>query len=215
MGTRDEPIKLPDDFEDTLAALLAVPPKGSDTPPSAEDVAAALITAHPGITQMQLHKMLYLVQAAHLAWYGSPAFKERIEAWRWGPIVRTIAGHYKHFGKQPIMKPESGNPDTISPKTHRIVQHIVARFGDVDAFDLADTTKVDGSPWKTVWGDRGENDSSQEEIPVVMIANFHRKHGLAMDTPTDEELPTYQRLIAGDRDAISELLQRAVAARTS
>ncbi|HEX9978628.1 MAG TPA: type II toxin-antitoxin system antitoxin SocA domain-containing protein, partial [Acidimicrobiia bacterium] len=95
MSKHDEPIELADDFEHTLAALLAVPPKGSEEPSSALDVAAALIEMRPGPDQMQLHKLLYLVQAAHLAWYGSPAFRERIEAWRWGPMVRRVAGHYK------------------------------------------------------------------------------------------------------------------------
>jgi len=34
------------------------------------DVAAAILEQRPGLTQMQLHKLTYLVQAADLAWFG-------------------------------------------------------------------------------------------------------------------------------------------------
>ncbi len=46
-----------------------------------DDVAAALIEARPGLDHLQLQNLLYLVQAAHLAWFGEPAFDEPIEVW--------------------------------------------------------------------------------------------------------------------------------------
>src|SRR3989304_1483054 len=128
MSEHDKPIELTDDFEHTLAPLLAVPPKGSEEPPSALDVTAALIEMRPGPDQMQLHKLLYLVQAAHLAWYGSPAFRERIEAWRWGPMVRRVAGHYRGHGRYPIAQAQGGDPGRLPPRTRKVAERVVQRF---------------------------------------------------------------------------------------
>jgi len=206
MSKHDEPIELADDFEHTLAALLAVPPKGSEEPSSALDVAAALIEMRPGPDQMQLHKLLYLVQAAHLAWYGSPAFRERIEAWRWGPMVRRVAGHYKGHGRYPIAQPQGSDPGRLAPRTRKVVERVVQRFGHLDGPTLAAITKVAGGPWHQVWGDRGPEDSSQEEIPLTLIADYHRTHDLAPSQPTPDEAQAIRRYLDGDTGAFVEML---------
>lgn len=219
----NDPISLPGDFEEMLAALLAVRPEGSDEPPSAVDVAAAIIRARPELDQMQLHKLLYLTQAAQLAWYGTSAFKERIEAWRWGPMVRRVAGHYKNFGRNPIKKPASGNPDNVPRRTLLVMERVLGEYGSLDGPTLADMTKVVGGPWHQVWGDRPPEATGQDEIPVVVIANYHRRHGMGGEiarrhglrgevaTPTEAAL--IKRYLEGDKDAFPELLALSIANR--
>ena len=40
-----------------------------------------------GISNLKLQKILYFVQAYFLIETGSPCFKEKIEAWDFGPVV--------------------------------------------------------------------------------------------------------------------------------
>src|SRR3990172_2564950 len=142
-----------DDFEDTLAALLAT--GGPATATSAVDVAAAVIERHPGLDQMQLHKLLYFVQAASLAWFEEPAFAERIEAWQYGPVVRRVAGLYMDFDTDPIPAPVRGRADRLDKRLSWVVDRVVAEFGHQSGVALARLTKVDHGPWQIARGDLG------------------------------------------------------------
>ena len=54
------------------------------------------------ITNLKLQKLLYYAQAWHLAHFGSPLFSDDIEAWQYGPVIKSIYQKYSKFGNQPI-----------------------------------------------------------------------------------------------------------------
>ena len=54
-----------------------------------------------GISNLKLQKLLYYAQAWHLALYGEPLFRDRIEAWVHGPVVPPVFGAFKHNKWQP------------------------------------------------------------------------------------------------------------------
>ena len=181
---------------------------------SAVDVAAALIKSRPGIDQMQLHKLLYLVQASSLAWFDTPAYEEAIEAWIYGPVTRTVAGHYKQYGNQPIERPASGDEAKLSKRTKWIVGQVVNEFGDLDGFTLADLLKQPEGPWHTTRRDLPEEASSDREIPLKVIADYHRVHGIVPEEPTPEENGLAQRFFDGDDEALAELFETSTGVRT-
>jgi len=47
------------------------------------------------LNALKLQKLLYYVQAWHLAFYGKPLFEEKFQAWVHGPVNRTIYDRYK------------------------------------------------------------------------------------------------------------------------
>jgi uncharacterized phage-associated protein len=161
---------------------------------SAIDVAAAIITRHPGLDQMQLHKLLYLIQAAFLSWFGDKAFNERIEAWTWGPMTRGVAGHYMQYDRQLIDKPNGGDPTQLGPRLSWTVDEILRKYGDFDGPALALLTKAPGSPWVETRGDLPGDAVSDREIPTTLIQAWHRRHGV-----------TLERFLGGDDDAFAAL----------
>ena len=63
----------------------------AETPePSTTRVAAEIRRRRIGIGKARLHKLLYYVQGYHLAWRGTPAFEDNIEAWEKGPVVAAL-----------------------------------------------------------------------------------------------------------------------------
>jgi uncharacterized phage-associated protein len=178
------------------------------------DVAAAVLERHPGLDQMQLHKLLYLIQAASLSWYGEPAFVHEIQAWSFGPVVRGVAGFYKDFGDQPIDHPVTGDSSRLDDRAHWIVEQVVDDFGDLSGPELARLTKAKDSPWRQVRGDLPDDDPSQIEIPRGLIESFHRVHGVVVERPSDQE----QRLInlfldEGKDDAFADIFESATGTR--
>lgn len=157
---------------------------------------------------MQLHKLLYLIQAANLAWFGEPAFEERIEAWQWGPVVRGVAGAYMGFKSEPIDEPISGNPNRLDDRTAWVVDRVVTRYADKDGPTLAKLVKGKGTPWRAVRHDLPDSAKSDREIPPSLIEDFHRRMGL---TPLKLK-PGHQRLaerfFEGDHHALEQLFER-------
>lgn len=180
---------------------------------SARDVAAAIIEQNPGLDQMQLHKLLYLVQAAHASWFDEPAFDERIEAWKWGPVVRGIAGQYMDFGYRPIDEPVSGDSSAVDERTQWVINRVLKDYRSLSGPDLATVTKAPETPWRQVRGDLPETASSDVEIPVRLMAEYHQLHGVLPAEPSEYEVELAERFFDGDSDALAELFELATGVR--
>lgn len=69
------------------------------------DVAIYIISSMQ-VDNLKLQKLLYYSQAVHLVMHdGKPLFDESIEAWAYGPVVRSVYNRYKRNGFDAI-KPE-------------------------------------------------------------------------------------------------------------
>jgi uncharacterized phage-associated protein len=184
------------------------------TTDSAFDVAAALIEQHPGLDQMQLHKLLYLTQAASLAWFDTELFDQPIEAWTWGPVVRGVAGHYKRHKNGPISAPESGDSSRISARARGIVERILQDFGHLPGPRLAKLVKGPGTPWRESRGALPSDAASDIVIPLPLIREYHRTHGLIARSPTEAVMHLAQRFLDGDREeSLIDLMKAATGQR--
>ena len=81
---------------------------------SAHEVAAAIQARLPGVDQMKLQKLLYFAQGHHLADFGELLFREDIEAWKYGPVVRVVYEADRDHTEWPETRPEM----TVSRAKH-------------------------------------------------------------------------------------------------
>ena len=49
------------------------------------------------VTPLKLQKLLYYCQGYSLALTGKPAFHDKIEAWRYGPVIDSVYQEYKKY----------------------------------------------------------------------------------------------------------------------
>lgn len=54
------------------------------------------------ITNLQLQRILYLVQRNFLQKRGCPAFEDSIQAWQFGPVIPCVYYYFCGFGAMPI-----------------------------------------------------------------------------------------------------------------
>lgn len=111
-----------------------------------EDVAALLMQHLETTTTMKLQKLLYYCQGWHLAWDGVPLFKDRIEAWANGPVVRSI---YRRHRKRFTLShpwPKSGDPDRLGQDETETVEAVLDGYGDWSAQQLTRSTHRE-PPW--------------------------------------------------------------------
>ena len=79
---------------------------------SALDVAAYILSHLGPMTTMKLQKIVYYCQAWSLVWDEKLLFKEDIEAWANGPVVRELFNY--HRGQYMISSVLIGNPDFMT-----------------------------------------------------------------------------------------------------
>ena len=194
---------------------------------SAHDVAALLIdkqlAAGRSIDKLQLQKLLYLVQGSNLVFWGEPAFREPIHAYRKGPVVRVVEETYREATDAwNIDRPLGGRPDRLSTEVIETVEEVVRRFGTWSGPALEAFTKDSGSPWVMVRGNLAADEpSTQLEIPVTAMDEWFHGRGLPSASPTtrwdaspDERQAATQELDAAQRrgaftSAISDDERRA------
>lgn len=106
---------------------------------SAHDVAAILREQIPGLPTLKLHKLLYYVQAHHLAAVDEPLFGEAVSAWDMGPVVVPLWQAENEGQPKPPRR-------ELSAGQLNIVDYVVTRYGSLSGVDLMHLTHAE-DPW--------------------------------------------------------------------
>lgn len=98
-----------------------------------------------GITNLKLQKILYFAQAYYLAKHGKPIFSEKLEAWKYGPVVPEVYRKLKCNGSKPIILEE--DKSTLAEEDKEILKKVWDTFGGYSANRLVDIVHAH-APWK-------------------------------------------------------------------
>lgn len=99
------------------------------------------------ITNLQLQKILYYIQGAYIAEENDPLFDNRIEAWRYGPVVPDVYYWYNDNMSNKIKNVEVKNNIEFSDREREIIERVVNAKIQIDPWELVrETHKED--PWK-------------------------------------------------------------------
>ena len=115
-----------------------------------------------GISNLKLQKLLYFVQAYFLIQKGHPCFKDKIEAWDFGPVVPVAYREFKGFAGMDIPTLESYiafdendiwntkriefEENCIDNDDKTLIDKIVDEFSNYSATDLVELTQHQ-TPW--------------------------------------------------------------------
>jgi uncharacterized phage-associated protein len=158
----------------------AVPPVETRKRPvyRARDIAQAFLEAADQqgerLTPMQLMKLVYLAHAWMLGLYGIPMLngQQRIEAWKYGPVIPELYREVQRFRNMPIDVQLSSvrNLDNVAQS---VVDQVYERYGQYDGITLSNITHHPKSPWDQVW----DGTRSNSLIPDSIIQDYYE--GLA------------------------------------
>jgi len=138
---------------------------------------------HP-ISHIKLQKLLYFAQGIHLgAFEGKPLFNNRIEAWKFGPVVPDVYHNkFKHFGNNPIRR---DNLDIVLgidflDRVKRLdtdklpfLNDIWETYKNFSPFELVQMTHVKGSPWYEIFETQGRPENV--EITKDAMTQYFKK----------------------------------------
>lgn len=98
------------------------------------------------ITQLKLQKILYYIQGKYLALYHRPLFRENIEAWAYGPVVREVYVKYVSKGALPLKLDVSDPIPQLNTLEKRCIDSVLDEKLQYSASALVRMTHAE-SPW--------------------------------------------------------------------
>jgi len=113
---------------------------------SAHDVAAYILEKQGQMTTMKLQKLVYYCQAWSLVWDEEPLFREKIEAWANGPVVRDL--YDSHKGKFRVRVWHRGDPSKLKRKQRYTIDSVLKYYGKKTSQWLSDLTHME-VPWRS------------------------------------------------------------------
>jgi len=123
---------------------------------------AAQATDDSSVTPMQLIKLAYLCHGWMLGLYGRPLLKESVQAWRYGPVVRSVYNAVSKYKDKPVSYPVKNLfgqevTEEFDEQEKEIIKQIYDLYGKWDGLTLSKLTHQEGTPWYTVWNEKGRN----------------------------------------------------------
>lgn len=114
------------------------------------------------ITNLKLQKILYYIQAQSLKQNDKPLFSNPIEAWRHGPVVRSVYNYYREYTNRPITELED-TWDSFTKGEKRLMDSVIENLIDKDEWDLVRRTHGE-APWKSVYEKGSSNEITLKSI---------------------------------------------------
>lgn len=123
------------------------------------------------VSNLKLQKLLYYVQAWHLAVFERPLFSERFQAWVHGPVIPEVYRRFNHYRWRNI--DEEVAPPDLSPGTIAFVEEVLEEYGPLDARRLEYLTHRE-APWIEARGDLPPDQPCEAEISEQAMQRFYR-----------------------------------------
>lgn len=124
----------------------------------------------PSVTPMQLLKLVYIAHGYMLGRHGVPLINEPVQAWQYGPVVRSVYQAIRGFRSQPVTHVPSAPPVSFDDTEMAVMRDVARIYGRADGITLSSATHQPGTPWSVTWSNQGQN----AEISDDMIEGFYR-----------------------------------------
>lgn len=120
---------------------------------------------------MAVLKLAYIAHGWTLALLDRPLFHNRIEAWRFGPVIVDLYEGRSKGADAMAVAPYAGLPEDLDEKVASILRQVWKIYGDMHPYRLSDLTHVIDGPWhQVVQVNQGRSDA---EVPDWLIQRHY------------------------------------------
>lgn len=123
-------------------------------------------------TTMKLQKLVYYCQVWYLVWEDKPLFKEKIEAWANGPVVRTLFNFHQGLYTIDKFKLTLGNSMRLSSLQKEDIDSVLDFYGGKTSQWLIDQTHSE-KPWIDARKGLLPSERGSREISPQSIVDYY------------------------------------------
>jgi uncharacterized phage-associated protein len=133
---------------------------------------------------MKIQKLVYFAHGWCLALKDAPLITERIEAWRYGPVVRELYGAFRDAGSGPIthaafevqfrdlkmtfhapsIDDQEDDGQVDKQFARELMDEIWKVYGGFSAIQLSNLTHAEGTPWAETWSPNRTNSTISDDL---------------------------------------------------
>src|SRR6266542_264970 len=99
---------------------------------NAHDVARYILQQQGTMDTWKLQKLIYYSQAWHAVWDEEPLFREKIEAWSNGPVIRAL--YNLHRGQFKVSNWPRGNISRLTKSQKESIDVVLRSYGGRTGF---------------------------------------------------------------------------------
>lgn len=137
------------------------------------------------LDQLQLVKLVYITNGFVLQNRDEPAFHNPVEAWKYGPVVRSVREAYAHWGDDPIgvldiCRTPLDDTDAVARRRTQLLgilgrdvagvaSGVLEQYGRCTGGELIDITHRRDTPWHKAY-----RPGSNRVVSTESIASFYR-----------------------------------------
>lgn len=138
------------------------------------DVVKYILNKKNNMTAMKLQKLVYYCQAWSIVWDGKPLYKEKIEAWVNGPVVREL--YKKHKGMYEIKKDSPiaslGDTSKLNENQKETIEAVIKYYGDKSPQWLSDLTHKE-DPWRKAREGLLDGERGNQIISLASLEEYY------------------------------------------
>lgn len=122
---------------------------------------------------VKLQKLLYYANGWSLGKFDRPIYRDRIEAWKHGPVVVDI---YRKHARMSHVSPEwsQGDARFLTREDIYIADAVLDEYGGLSDWALRDRTHME-APWRDAWAAARYGEVRGQEVPLDSIRSYFRE----------------------------------------
>jgi uncharacterized phage-associated protein len=148
------------------------------------ELAQFILARLGGMPHLKLQKLIYYVEAWHLAIFEESIIDDKFKAWMHGPVSTKVWHAFKDKSS-PLMNDiriSRKVADAIIPKVRKslnreqlsLIENVLEEYGDLTGYELEGLTHFE-APWREARRGIPDDESSTNEISKATMLAFYRK----------------------------------------
>ncbi len=121
------------------------------------------------LTPMQVLKLVYIGHGWMLGLLDQPLITEPVEAWRYGPVVRSVYRKYRKYRGNPIDLQGALHDERLHGQQSDLIDQVFQGYGEYSGIQLSRLTHQPNTPWAIAWR------SGLNIIPNELIKDHYRR----------------------------------------
>ena len=103
------------------------------------------------LTPMQVLKLAYIAHGFSLGFRGTPLISNRVEAWKFGPVIPDLYQAIRHWRDRPVEKVDIEGLEGFGPGDAELVEQVYDAYQQYSGITLSSMTHQTGTPWDRVY----------------------------------------------------------------
>ncbi|HCS70104.1 MAG TPA: hypothetical protein DIW51_09070 [Rhodospirillaceae bacterium] len=136
------------------------------------------------VTHLWLQKAIFIAHGWTLVLLQKPLVRDPIEAWQYGPVIRSVFRSFSELGERQILGVRaqkldlmSGGFETVNydfdKQEQKLIKNVFDSHKNYTGIQLMHITHKEGAPWREIWDSAKNKSNPGMRIPNDLILKYY------------------------------------------